>query len=289
MPTAPRALASAGRIDQQQPHGGAAGATVAPRALGPATPGRITSPRVVPLRGVSNFRDLGGYPTADGGRTRHGVIYRSAGLSDLADPDRAVLAGLRLAAVIDLRATFELALAPTGDLWPSRTGRPPTVLHVPVLDGEDAAGYARSVLIGSRGHLGDYYRLLLDRGGDGFARAFNAVATLLPSLHFCSTGKDRTGLLSALLLAAVGVPPSAIARDWARSLPLLRPRPLAPAHDTAPIQHALAHLQRWGGARGYLSAHGVPSATFEALHARFVGRRPREGVLSGRRGTERVG
>ena len=227
----------------------------------------------VTLESSTTFRDLGGHPTARGGRTRHGLVYRSAALTDVRPRDRAVLEALDLAVVIDLRAAFEVSATGTtvyADLDVPR-------VHVPVLDAADASGYARQLrrhvpsVDGGYPDLGEIYTSMLDRGGNAFARAFSLVASHRPSLHLCTAGKDRTGLLSALLLRVAEVPDSFIAVDYACSVP---------SGDSAPIERALAHLdRRWGGAEAYLAAHGVKRCTIDAFRADFVASAPTVIVL----------
>jgi protein-tyrosine phosphatase len=248
------------------PHGGSRlpVASGAHRSATPPATARavVPLPRVVPLGQVRDFRDLGGYPTADGGVTRHGVLYRSAALTDVDQADRGVLAGLRLAAVVDLRSTFEAAALPAASLPAPRDQTAPVRFHIPVVDAEDAAAHAQAVAArtGGSADLAACYRDLLDRGAAGFARAARVVATHAPAVVFCSTGKDRTGLLCALLLTLAGVPARHVIADWACSAPLVRPVTLDRGGDTGPIEAALAHLDRHaGGVRGYLMSGGLAS------------------------------
>ena len=69
-------------------------------------------PRIVCLEGCTNFRDLGGYHTADGRRVRHGLVFRSAHLGGLTQADRQVIAGLGVRTVVDLRGLSEAAETP---------------------------------------------------------------------------------------------------------------------------------------------------------------------------------
>src|SRR5215831_19896322 len=69
-------------------------------------------PHVVPLEGGSNFRDLGGYRTADGRTVRRGAVFRSAHLGGLTDEDRAALGRLGVRTIVDLRGVSEAAETP---------------------------------------------------------------------------------------------------------------------------------------------------------------------------------
>lgn len=220
-------------------------------------------PPVVALEGSATFRDLGGYPTADGGRTRHRLVFRSAAIADATAADQARIRGVGLRAIVDLRSAFEVEA--TGPTVFSDLGVPRR--HVPVIDASDAASYARTLSqhLGrdsGYGDLGDVYATMLDVGGEAFATAFGVVAEHLPALHLCSAGKDRTGLLSALLLRVARVADPIIAVDYACSVP---------SGDSGPIEKALAHLdRRWGGAETYLAAHGASRAQMEQFRRTFV-------------------
>jgi hypothetical protein len=157
--------------------------------------------------GPWNFRDLAGLRTADGGTVRPGVLYRSETLARHAPPP---LAAPRWppSTVIDLRlADREHELAGTG-----------AVIHrmpmAPWLDPEalsrDAAGgpvdlvdrYLR-MIHNSHGAIADLVDLVSAAGG--------------PVLVHCTLGKDRTGIVVALLLAAVGVSREDIIADYERT------------------------------------------------------------------------
>src|SRR5215472_3496777 len=94
---------------------------------------RMPDDRHVPLEGASNFRDFGGYPTADGRRrVKWGRLYRSDRLSELTDVDLARLAGLGIRHVHDLRRASEVELAPTR--WPGETA--PRLIASPIFEDE---------------------------------------------------------------------------------------------------------------------------------------------------------
>jgi len=169
------------------------------------------------LAGCDNTRDLGGLPTVDGRVTRHGVFLRSDTVQELTAADVTLLRetfGLRT--VIDLRAEEEAA----------REGRGP-------LEYEDVAYHNLSFLPGQWvmpddprfpllvkdldstdrvEHYLDYLRL----AGDSVARAIHLLAQPDngPALFHCAAGKDRTGVLAALVLGIVGVEHEAIIADY---------------------------------------------------------------------------
>lgn len=177
-------------------------------------PDPATEPaRKLTLSGCVNFRDLGGYPTTDGRRIRWRTLFRADGLSRLDEQDCSKLAGLGLATVIDLRTRDEV----------EQRGRFPEGAfeveyhHLPLTDvlppPEDLARYEEPVFVSTR------YRDLFSRGSASLARAVEVLAEpgALPAVFHCSAGKDRTGILAALVLGFLGVPRHVIVDDYALS------------------------------------------------------------------------
>lgn len=174
----------------------------------------LTEPmRILPLTGVANFRDLGGYPTTDGGTTRWGRVFRADGLQQLTDEDLEVLRNLQLRTVIDLRTPDEV----------DQRGRypieahPVTLHHLSVLDRTWDIEEARRDALPPGEFLHRQYRSMLQENGDRYAAAVTLVADQdsAPLVFHCAAGKDRTGLLAALVLGAVGVPRPTIIEDFA--------------------------------------------------------------------------
>lgn len=227
-------------------------------------PGDVAVPGAgVPLlKGVAGFRDLGGFPTIDGGATRRGVLFRSPCPSELTIDDRDVLARLRLAVRIDLRATFELREAPVVDLAELACA------HLPVLDAPDAGRYVRRLrgLLGEDRDPGAVLTAFLHVEGETFAKVFELLGEHTPAVVHCTTGRDRTGLATGLALRLAGVPDNLVAVDYAESMPQ------GLAGDGEPILRALAELDaRFGGARRYLLDHGCPQPAIDRFRAAFRG------------------
>lgn len=218
----------------------------------------------LPLEGAQNARDVGGYPAASGRTTAALRLLRTARLSDLTEPDREYLASIGLRTVVDLRSDFEIERAPDalGLLDVEVYNTPPR------LDTESEAET-----------LEDLYRTWTDESGDRFTAGFRALARPggLPGLVHCTAGKDRTGILVALILELLGVDEKVIVEDYLISNTALRfdtPAPLA-NHRIEPrfIAGLLAHVrQRYGGAEAYFKAFG---ATDEEIL------RVREGLVEG--------
>ncbi|HVX22976.1 MAG TPA: tyrosine-protein phosphatase [Acidimicrobiales bacterium] len=170
----------------------------------------MTVDRHIALEGAVNFRDLGGYETADGRRTRWRTLFRADGLSRLTDPDRAAVRQLGVATVIDLRTTAEVADGrfPVEDI-------PVGFHHLPLLDAMPDPDRFRM----APGMLGVQYLEMARDAAPQIARALTIVAERQshPVVVHCAAGKDRTGVLVAVLLGLLGVPEQTIVDDYALS------------------------------------------------------------------------
>ena len=168
--------------------------------------------RTLDWEGCVNVRDLGGVALADGGETRYGTLFRADNLGKLTDAAR-TLAEHGVARVVDLR-------------WPEeRAETPPPgvdVVHVSVLgpydpsvdDGWEDFAPARDTI----GYRRALYTRWLERYRSEFGRAIAAIADADgPVVFHCQGGKDRTGIVAALLLRLAGAAPAAIAEDYALS------------------------------------------------------------------------
>ncbi|MBM9468871.1 tyrosine-protein phosphatase [Nakamurella leprariae] len=167
----------------------------------------VADRRDVPVPGAFNVRDVGGYPAA-GGRTAWGVLLRSGGLHSVDDEGRCVLADLGLHTVVDLREDAERDHSPS-----ALTGTGLTPLARPIYGGAVSA-FAAGRTLPTLSEL--YHEMLADRGA-ALTAAVRELARpgALPALVHCAAGKDRTGVVVALTLAAVGVPDGVIAQDYA--------------------------------------------------------------------------
>ena len=229
--------------------------------------------RKVPMDGCFNFRDIGGYATADGRRVKWGQIFRSDALGRLTDQDHAVLKSMKIQTVCDFRAPAETKRSPDR--------LPPGIRHhhLPVIHGDlDAASAFERAAAGDLSWLTPDFMI---RGYlnniEAFPHIWQAVFRLLargqnrPLVFHCSAGKDRAGTCAALVLSALGVGDDTVIADHGLSntniaaiLPELHQRlrrrgidpvPLAP-YFQAPkegIEALLAHLNNvYGSAREYL-------------------------------------
>jgi protein tyrosine/serine phosphatase len=160
------------------------------------------------IDGCHNFRDLGGYPTGDGGRLRWRLLFRADGLHDLTASGVAALRDdLRLGDVVDLRSSAELELDGRGPL----ADEPIRFHHLPLFDGPRTQ---QEKPVGV--NLGDLYFGMLDFARAPLAKVVTTLArTDAPAVFHCAAGKDRTGVVSALLLSLCGVADEVIVTDYA--------------------------------------------------------------------------
>ncbi len=167
--------------------------------------------RHIVLDGCLNFRDLGGYPTAHRRRVRWRQLFRSDSLHLLSPDDvRLVREQLGLGCVVDLRSTAELHKEGRG-LLEAQAMR---FHHLPLFDGErrdrgDQPAFA---------NLGELYFVMLDYAAGAVGNVVTALAdTDCPAVFHCAAGKDRTGVISAVLLGLLDVPDEVIVADYAVS------------------------------------------------------------------------
>ena len=159
----------------------------------------------IPIEGTYNFRDVGGYPT-EGGVTREGKLYRADALGRLGESGREGLRELGIRIVIDLRDDFEVQSLPD-DL----TGLDVEVLHLPVFEG---SGASASTVGATIVHL---YDKIVFQHTEVIVRALREIADTgdEPVVVHCTAGKDRTGIVVALALLAVGVDRRTVVDDYA--------------------------------------------------------------------------
>lgn len=216
------------------------------------------------IAGLPNFRDVGGLPTSDGGRTRFRTLYRSHSPSGLGPEGMAALGALGLRSVLDLRDDVELEQSPYGL-------DDPAILRVGVQ------------VLGNKPVPADQaglYVHMIESCGAAFTQAVRAIARVgsRPVLVHCAVGKDRTGVTVGLALSAAGVTDEAIVTDFLRSnrgLDIPEPDETDPSDDrylvhsyvrAALIESALASARRLGGdVPGFLAMHGMTDGELSAL------------------------
>jgi protein-tyrosine phosphatase len=252
----------------------------------------------IELDGAVNVRDLGGLATQDGGQTVGGRLLRADNLQELSAADVARLVDdIGLTTVVDLRSTAELKAEGPAPLQAVGSVRH---LHLPVLPEQGSATDMVADALLTRDDTdrsrypadpmtGHYLGYLEDRP-DQVVAAVRAIASSEgPVLVHCAAGKDRTGVVVALALSAVGVRPEAIVADYAatgeRTGPLLdRLRRSAtyaddinskPQQEHAPRPGTMAAFleqvgARYGGAGRWLAAHGLGEDGLGLLRAKLL-------------------
>jgi protein-tyrosine phosphatase len=239
--------------------------------------------RRIVLEGCLNFRDLGGYPTSDGRQVRWRRVFRSDALHALSIADVAHLRDdIGVATVVDLRSTAELRADGGG---PLRAGGV-VHHHVPLFDGEAIRPEERPAMV----TLADRYWLLAEFAKEKIARVLATIADATgPAVYHCAAGKDRTGVISAVLLGVLGVPDDVIVADYVATkenldaiierLMAMRSYQTVLANLPPETLHAEAEtmtsfLERiratYGDLAAYARAAGVPPAALDALRARLV-------------------
>lgn len=171
-------------------------------------------PRLVPLAGASNFRDLGGYPGHGGRPLRWRRLFRSDHLGGLTESDRALLADLGITRTFDFRGVHESAADPYA--------LPGVTQHVLAIEPTVAQQMGELVASGipltaarAAALMEDLYRHLVTGEARRYAQWFEHLLDHDEPLVFhCTAGKDRTGVAAALLLRALGVAADVVEHDY---------------------------------------------------------------------------
>ncbi|MEV5407500.1 tyrosine-protein phosphatase [Thermopolyspora sp. NPDC052614] len=263
--------------------------------------------RWIVLQGAVNVRDLGGLPTVDGQLTRFGRILRADNLQGLTGDDVKRLVGeLKLRNVVDLRSYPEVELEGPGPL--ARVGEVTLHHHTlfaeggrftdveadtgPAIDGERVLpwrGERSEEDLAELRVTGYYYAYLRDRPDSVIAALRVLARPDGAAIVHCAAGKDRTGVLSALALEVAGVTREAIIADYVATgerleqiLARLRASDTyradldsRPADTHMPRPEYMARFlesldTRFGGATGWLTAHGWTEEDHRALRSRLL-------------------
>jgi protein tyrosine/serine phosphatase len=250
----------------------------------------------VALEGVENFRDFGAFSGALGAVNK-GRLYRSGHLGEATQADLAALGGLDLAGIVDLRRLSERKQAPNrlpeafaGPVLVCDDGDRRESPHVEFLrQGDLSDASVEAYLIG-------YYReaLFEPRHRDLFARAFALIAeTGGPVLVHCTAGKDRTGMLAALIQRLLGAAPDEVMAGYLATNAQVTPERLSAARtalaaltgrtasdamlkgylgvDQRFLETAFAQMdRRCGGLEGYLISLGVGADVQDEVRRRML-------------------
>ena len=232
----------------------------------------------LPLAGAHNVRDLGGYP-ANGGTTKFKAFLRGDSLHGLTKEDEDYLDSYGVRLVIDVRGNNEAFLHP--DHLDKKQMKK---LHVPLLDHIQSEAMLGKV----PDDMGDMYIGLVENSKDGLKEIFACLAeTEGAALYHCTAGKDRTGVITMLLLKLAGVPDGIVLADYAVSEQYMKETfekqrgMLEKAGVKVPdhvfcskpeyMRKLMEHIAaEYGTAEGYLKAAGLSAGAIGRLRGTLV-------------------
>ena len=246
----------------------------------------MTAYRRLPLTGLINARELGGYNIPDG-TTKYGVFIRSEVPSKLTDSDLEFLKNYGVTTAVDFRGGEEIEKAPdmlAGMDWVSYH-------HLPLFDEDAAQGAVKKQRYpGDTADFNwrDHYIAMAETHKDWVLQVLQTLADAPgAALFHCTTGKDRTGLISAAILSICGVSREDIIADYSVSEIYLRPLYLNMTHlmppgfkadlsnpffSTAPdnMRSLLEHMdEKYGGMSGYLTDCGVSEQLMDRIRQKL--------------------
>lgn len=238
--------------------------------------------RRIDLEGCHNFRDLGGYPVRGGRRVRWRVLFRSDALHHLAPGGvQRFREELRIGDVIDLRSSSEIEADGRGLLGAEAV----RFHHLPLFDGTLAEREPPEPLT-----LADRYFLMAEFAKQPIARVLGTLAAATaPAVFHCAAGKDRTGVISAILLGLLGVREDIIVADYAatrdgldaivdrlmssegyQDMLLALPPDTLHAEPETMITLLDKLREGYGSIRDYVRSIGVSEADVERLESRLI-------------------
>ena len=230
-----------------------------------------------------NFRDLGGYPTTDGRSIRWRTLFRSDALHALTPADVTQLTSVGLSDIVDLRSSYELHADGRGLLEHAAM----IFHHTPLFDGDPKSGDRAAATTMT---LGERYLGLMSIGQKKIANVVRILASARGgAVYHCAAGKDRTGVISAVLLGALGVPDDLIVADYALSAERIDAI-IARLMSMKGYEDALQHMPedtlharpetmemvvaevgaRYGSMEGYLRDAGVDDSVLERLRVKCL-------------------
>lgn len=180
------------------------------------SPGSVVRAPCPAPENIQNFRDFGGYATGDGRRVKTGLLFRSGDTSNARDADLATLAGMRIVQAVDLRGSSERSAAPAR--WHDArditvTGGETAHVAPPHLEGAIPEQDAARI----RAEMTERYRDLPFRPylSDVYGRYLHLLArTQCGTLVFCTAGKDRTGVIVAVIQLLLGMSRNDVMREY---------------------------------------------------------------------------
>ncbi len=256
----------------------------------------MTKYKRIPLETVVNTRDLGGYAAGEGKVTRYGAVIRSDCPIGISEKDKEFLKNYGVTLSIDLRGKDETISSPSGMKgldWHTYIHCPITEEHSILRSGEDGKEKAPPPPPPAEGNfdMGDSYIGIVEEGKAWVKKVITLIAEHPGAVMFhCFIGKDRAGIMAALVLGAVGVCDTDIMMDYSASMSCLRPKYNAMGADFLPkkrgrpdfswgffgsvpesMEAVLCHLnEKYGGVPAYLLDCGVTEETLEKLRCKLL-------------------
>ena len=174
----------------------------------------ITAERVIPMQSLFNFRDLGGYYTANGSQTRWGKLYRSSSFAGASLEDAKILNNLGIRTVIDFRTDKEREDSPSKYItsqtynFPLR-GNPTVIFSDQILSKKMKAGDVKV-------YTQTIFSWLLENNSDYYMKMFDILSDSdnYPVVIQCVSGSDRSAVAAALILAALNIDSDQIVSDY---------------------------------------------------------------------------
>lgn len=242
------------------------------------------------IEGLSNFRDLGGLQLIHGGNTQYARLLRSDSLKLLSETGKRQLRQIPVSNIIDLRSPFELSRDPEVEI-------PGVAIDtIPLLAGETESIMRAAISAKDETRLQNLlytmYVSMLEHEGLAIAKAIDVTARSLSQgngaeLVHCTAGKDRTGILVALILSVAGVQRKAILEDYVatqknlsgawfdrmmqglQSQGIILDENLQQLLILSPVEvmnMLLEHIdQQYESVNGYLKAQGVEDSTLRVV------------------------
>lgn len=163
--------------------------------------------RTIDCEGAFNIRDIGGYQSLGGRQVRSHLVYRADGLHRIPPEGVRALDHLALRTVIDLRTPGEVAAG-------AFATKDAVVVNLPIL--RATWGIQEVPIADPVDFLSSHYLEMLEEGRAAIAAAFAILSSpaRLPAVFHCSAGKDRTGVLAALVLSVLGIPDEVVVADY---------------------------------------------------------------------------
>jgi len=224
--------------------------------------------RHIPLQGLLNTRELGGYPVSVNGEQKQvkwGLIYRSGSPENMNAADKALLESRNIKTVVDFRSTDERAAAFNFSTMVKKVELPidaGNLMGTILKTGEWNYNHTTE---GAEAEMRQLYSILPVEGIPRYRTLFSLLSQPdnTPLLFHCAAGKDRTGLAAALILHALGASMETIMEDYLISTEYLQPYW---KHFTDENSHMLPYmkvkntyllaafsvLENYGGIDGYL-------------------------------------